>query len=409
MKRILKKAIKKILCFGILAATAITSAAASQMPILMYHDITEDSNKTNSLTITEERFRLDMEFLKEFGYTALLPEDLVKIQKGQMKMPKKPIMVTFDDGYLSNYTYAYPILQQTDTKAAIAVVAHNMKTDEYLAEERSMLCWSEMREMSDSGLVEIGLHTYNLHNPQHAGAIAPDGINGVDRLKGETKENYNLRVGGDLSKGLSVIEQNLGKKVHLFAYPYGACDGWMEELLTQSNVAVSVLTNPGYSDIAKGLRKLPRYSINMNRTAALVLQEKSKAIPTVAAVDMNGTHCALAAYKIGGNNYVRVRDVADLIKDTASGFDVHWNSNTKRVGLVSFAAYSPLGTENRAVGKETKTVYSLKEPTVIDDAAHTVAAYNIGGNTFYKLRSLADCCGFHVDWDKKNHSVVITA
>ena len=61
------------------------------------------------MTITVDRFRLDMEFLKEFGFTPLLPAELVAITQSKQPLPEKPIMITFDDGYHSNYEYAYPI------------------------------------------------------------------------------------------------------------------------------------------------------------------------------------------------------------------------------------------------------------------------------------------------------------
>lgn len=119
----------RMLVAGMLAACCLCSsaAAAQSLPIVMYHDLTQDENATNKMTVTVERFRLDMEFLKEFGYTALLPADLIAIKRGTQQMPQKPIMITFDDGYRSNYDWAYPVLQQTGMKAAIAVVAYNIK------------------------------------------------------------------------------------------------------------------------------------------------------------------------------------------------------------------------------------------------------------------------------------------
>ena len=91
--------------------TAGAAPANNSLTILMYHDLTNDPGRTNSMTITVDRFRLDMEFLKEFGFTPLLPAELVAITQSKQPLPEKPIMITFDDGYHSNYEYAYPILQ----------------------------------------------------------------------------------------------------------------------------------------------------------------------------------------------------------------------------------------------------------------------------------------------------------
>lgn len=70
--------------------------------------------------------------------------------------------------------------------------------------------------MADSGLVELASHTYNLHNPQYGGLTAPDGINGIQRLKGESQAAYNKRVGEDLKQSIDLITQNTSQKNVLF-------------------------------------------------------------------------------------------------------------------------------------------------------------------------------------------------
>ena len=231
-----------------LSAFGTCGAAGTKLPVLMYHDLTTDPSKTNSMTVTDERFRLDMEFLQQFGYTPLLPADLINIREGKMQLPDKAVMVTFDDGYRSNYDYAYPVLQNTGMKAAIAVVAHNIRQEGDADSARHNMTWDELREMVDSGAVEVGSHTYNLHNPQYGGNNAPDGINGVMRLKGESRSAYNARVGGDLSSSVQLILTHTGQeKVNYFSYPFGAYDSWMPDLLAQAGIQVSALTNPGLS------------------------------------------------------------------------------------------------------------------------------------------------------------------
>lgn len=440
-KRAALTALTAILLVG---GTAVPEAAAAGMdtkiPILTYHDLTRDPDDTDSMTVTEERFRLDMEFLQEFGYTPLLPKDLVAIQKGSLEMPDKPVMVTFDDGYYSNYAIAYPILQQTGMKAVISVVAYNMEatTDEMLdaaendedtapkeepvqmegvsienPEDLSSqhLSWDEMREMVASGLVEIGSHTYNSHNPQYGGNGAPDGINGVMRRKNESFSQYSERIGGDLAKSIAMIVENTGQaQVNYFAYPFGAYDSWMDQLLDEAGVSVSVWSNNGKAaSIVAGLRNLPRYGIKMGQSVAELLRQADTARPALATVSVNGKQSKLPAYNIGGNNYVRVRDVAVLLMGTQSGFDVQWNSAQNRVELTSLAAYQPIGTENEPLPKEIRTVQSITEPTVADGIAQMVAAYQLDGYTYYKLRSLGELCGFQVEWDEVDRVVEVTA
>ena len=415
----------------LVGSAALPQAAVStgvKIPILTYHDLTRDPDDVDDMTVTDERFRLDMEFLKEFGYTPLLSADLVAIHEGAAAMPDKPVMITFDDGYWSNYSIAYPILQQTGMKAVISVIAHNMEGDAPVisdtpgeeaaeAEEpaaepvRRRLSWQEMYEMVSSGLVEIGSHTYNAHNPQYGGNSAPDGINGVMRQEGETFSEYCERIGTDLRASLDLITQRTGQKqVLYFAYPYGAYDSWMDKLLDENGVAVSVLSNNGASaDISVSLRNLSRYGIKMHTSVAQMLRQTDTAVPALASVSVNGKQTKLPAYNIDGSNYVRVRDAAVLLLGTESGFDVQWNEGLHRVELQSRTVYEPLGTENEPLPAGSRTTQSIVEPTVVDGVANMVAAYQMDGCTYYKLRSLGDLCGFQVDWNEETQTVEVTA
>lgn len=415
----------------LVGSAALPQAAVStgvKIPILTYHDLTRDPDDVDDMTVTDERFRLDMEFLKEFGYTPLLSADLVAIHKGAAAMPDKPVMITFDDGYWSNYSIAYPILQQTGMKAVISVIAHNMEGDAPVIEDtpgeeaaeaeepaaepvRRRLSWQEMYEMVSSGLVEIGSHTYNAHNPQYGGNSAPDGINGVMRQEGETFSEYCERIGTDLRASLDLITQRTGQKqVLYFAYPYGAYDSWMDKLLDENGVAVSVLSNNGASaDISVSLRNLLRYGIKMHTSVAQMLRQTDTAVPALASVSVNGKQTKLPAYNIDGSNYVRVRDAAVLLLGTESGFDVQWNEGLRRVELQSRTVYEPLGTENEPLPAGSRTTQSIVEPTVADGVANMVAAYQMDGCTYYKLRSLGDLCGFQVDWNEETQTVEVTA
>lgn len=407
-----KKFLAAIVSVTILLSMSYVSAApvTTGLTILMYHDLTEDPNATNSMTVTVDRFRQDMEFLQEFGYTPLLPSDLVEIAQGRAQMPAKPIMITFDDGYRSNYDYAYPILLETGMKAVIAVVAHNIQSAATAAPSRHSLTWEELQEMISSGLVEIGTHTYNLHNPQYSGNNAPNGINGVMRLPGESESAYRLRVGSDLQTSIQLITQHTSQQnVLYFSYPYGAYDSWMPSILSANGILVSTLTNAGQAHPLVSMQKMPRYGIRMDKPVSALLQQTATATPVAAQVSVNGTSTSLPAYNIDGNNYVRVRDVAFLLKDTASGFDVQWNESLQRVELSSFTPYTPIGTENKPLAAGQRTVKSIAKPTAADGSLHMVAAYNIDNYTYYKLRSLGDLCGFVVDWNETSQTVEVIA
>ena len=413
MKRNKRKMLLMLAVLLAVMTSAVPFCAAvhtQTMPVLMYHDLTEDPAAVNSLTVTGERFRMDMEFLQAYGYTPLLPSELAALRKNGGALPSRPVMITFDDGYRSNYEIAYPILQQTGMKAVIAVLGGNVDRATAAGEPRGFMTWDELREMAESGLVEVGSHTYGLHNGQYGGSLVPDGINGVMRRRGESQRAYRARVGGDLRRSIDGIVQHTGQKqVCYFAYPFGAYDSWMQQMLEENGVSVSVVTKAGAAAPLVSLHKMPRYAVRMDQPVSALLRRADSAVPTLAAISVNGAQSRLPAYHVDGHHFVRVRDVAMLLRQTASGFDVQWNAGQRRVELTSFAAYTPLGTELQPLPQGTRRLQSLPTPTMVDGAAHMVASYQAEGVTYYKLRSLGELCGFAVDWNSEAHLVEVTA
>ena len=279
----MRKQLKKImlrLAAGLAAAGLLTAATCAAtpftrrgaIPILMYHHITEDASACNSITITRERLREDLTYLKEHGYTALLPADLLRIHAGEQPMPERPVCITFDDGYESNYTLAYPLLRETGMRAVISVIAGNLLQDG--AERHGSappLTWGECREMYESGLVDIGLHTYALHNNDTGGAPHPDGHDGIQRLKGETHAEYDARVGGDLHRGVSLIEERVGNDCVYFSFPFGAGDPWFGALQSREGLLVTTTTVQRTASVACRTDELPRWRITMERSVASLL------------------------------------------------------------------------------------------------------------------------------------------
>lgn len=400
---------------ALMAGASAAAADSGSMPILMYHDLTEDASKTSSMTVTSERFRLDMEYLQSFSYTPLFPSEVEEIVQGKRALPSRAVMITFDDGYLSNYTLASPILKQTGMKATVALIVDHIEKADPSNTSRHSLDWDEVKAMYDSGLFQFGSHTYNLHNPQYGGMNAPDGVNGVMRTAGESQSAYAKRVGGDLAQSISLIKEHTGQPtVSYFSYPYGAYDRWMQPILEQNGIKMSTLTNPGTARPTYGLYNLPRYGIRMDRTVPMVLRRTETAEPTTVKVSLNkvslnGQKTELQAYSIGDENYVRVRDAALLLSGCEWDYSVGWSEERQQVELSSRQQYAAIGTENKALAAGKRTVQSVIEPTIVDGQSHMIAAFNIDDYNYYRLRSLASVCGFDVDWDEATQAVNITA
>lgn len=107
-----------VFIFLILIAPETVLAANIRVPILMYHFIADNPNPKdtgrNYLSVSPQKFEAQMDYLAKNGYTPISLDTLYGIFNKQTNAPLKPIILTFDDGYIDFYTNAYPILKRVN-------------------------------------------------------------------------------------------------------------------------------------------------------------------------------------------------------------------------------------------------------------------------------------------------------
>lgn len=245
------------ICWGIVR---VRTAVETPMPVLMYHHVVPDGEECNTMSVTAGRLEEDLQWLEDNGYQTVLPRELAA-----GKIPEKPVLITFDDGYRSNYELAYPILLKHQAKAVISVM---VLMQECWADE--FVSWIMCQEMNASGLVEIGSHAYALHNlDQRGGRFIPGEPNGVERLPGESDADFRTRVLDDIQKSYDLIAENVAPPA-FFAYPFGRNDPDADALI-QELFPVTATTHSRMADLSLGLHDLPRYSVTMRDSAARLL------------------------------------------------------------------------------------------------------------------------------------------
>lgn len=231
-----------------------------KIPVLTYHHFSTERTD-NSLIVHPDLFEQQMKYLSEQGYTTLSDEELVQIYSGKMDIPKKPILITLDDGYESNYNLAFPILKKYNMKATVFLIVRRIFDVHREIVPYNYLDWNEIKEMSDSGLISFQSHTYNMHFMDainNLGAIThPMSLNGHT----ETKSDYDQRVIQDLTLSKQIIEQKLGKRVVSFAYPFGHYNKHTEELVKQTGFKFSFSVKSGSNQIVNGPYLLKRASV----------------------------------------------------------------------------------------------------------------------------------------------------
>lgn len=234
---------------------------AVSVPVLMYHHIAEE---TNDVTITPSLFEEHMQAILDAGYTPVFPEELMDYVNCSGSLPDNPILITFDDGYYSNYEYAFPILQKYNMKATIFAIGATIgcketyKDTEYPITPHFDL--DEAREMLDSGLIHIQSHTYDMHQSA-AYDPAPARENALI-LDGESEPDYIRHLTEDHRKMVSIIETELGCPLNTVAYPNGQYDALSQWILQTEGVSVTLSTDYGVSAVIRGL---PQSLLSMKR------------------------------------------------------------------------------------------------------------------------------------------------
>lgn len=132
----------------------------SYIPILMYHDVVPKVTNS-SAQVSINQFKNQLQALLNAGYTPINFADYAAYKAGTGGLPKKPIIITFDDGYKSNYTNAYPILKEMQIEATYFVITSVVGK---VTAANDHFTWEEAKEMEKSGLIDIQSHTHTHPN-----------------------------------------------------------------------------------------------------------------------------------------------------------------------------------------------------------------------------------------------------
>ncbi|HML34857.1 MULTISPECIES: poly-beta-1,6-N-acetyl-D-glucosamine N-deacetylase PgaB [Sporomusa] len=212
-----------LLCLlGVLFSVSLP-AAANDVLILCYHDVAEKPGN-NIYTVTPAALRSHLDYLKENGYTPISLKEYIAASKGEDKLPAKPVMLTFDDGYQSFYTKVFPLLKEYNYPGMMAIVTSWL--DYAPAELGPLLTWQQIREMESSGLITIASHSHAAHRFT---ITTPQGDRGpllgnLQYKEGqyESVADYRQRVVSDFAATQTVLARELGHTAKALVWPFGA-------------------------------------------------------------------------------------------------------------------------------------------------------------------------------------------
>lgn len=236
----------------------------NRVAVLTYHNIGPEES---TYTITPESFHAQLQALRAHHYNVIPVEDLIRFLQGKKPVPPNAVVITFDDGYESFYTYAYPELKK------MGMTATNFVIVSYVGQAQSglpFLKWDEMKEMKRDGF-SFYSHTYNSHALQPvtdgkmvAPLTSPIFLPKENRM--ETEEEYRKRVASDLSLSDTILHQEIGNDLDLLCFPHGIYNETLIQLANQAGIQYFFTGEEGFS--LRGSTNIKRITAGVSYVSA---------------------------------------------------------------------------------------------------------------------------------------------
>lgn len=235
------------------------------VPVLMYHHVCPHPGL---VTVSPETFEAHMAHLARRGYRALAADEFLEFLQGSRHLTGRNVLITFDDGYLDNYVYAYPILKRHGLKATIFAITGRVgagaarahfdagqplpPTPDHrgckaaVAEGRAddvMLRWSEIEAMQASGAAEIHSHT---HAHQR-----------WDQLYADKTRRFDA-VTSDLAASRAALKKHLGKDSSHLCWPWGYFEPEYQSIAAATGFVAQYATARGVNVVGGDPRRIAR-------------------------------------------------------------------------------------------------------------------------------------------------------
>lgn len=227
------------------------------IPVLMYHHIDEFWQEKPGVITSPTVFREHIQTLSEAAYQAVHFSDLEAFTKKQTPLPEKPIIITFDDGYESNYTLAYPILKEFDYKATINIIG---ATTCLTPGDYPHFSWQEAKKMQDTGIIELGSHTWDMHD------------NGLVKQAAETMDAFMDRLALDTSQCQQAFKEHQLDKARVFSYPYGKYSPATQRSIEEAGYLYQLTIKPGLITKDTKSNEIPRLTVSGDMSGTDLLE-----------------------------------------------------------------------------------------------------------------------------------------
>jgi peptidoglycan/xylan/chitin deacetylase (PgdA/CDA1 family) len=189
------------------------------IPILCYHNLNPTTR--GSMNLTPTVFEAQLKWLKDNGFTIIPLKDAVEYLQGKREsLPSKAVVITADDGWQSVYTYMLPLIKKYNYPITLFIYPQTISTGKHA------MTWDELKELQKTGLFDIQGHTYSHPNFKH-------------EKKRLSASGYEKFVTTELVKSKSILEEKLGSRITLLAWPFGIYDTYLENAAAKAGYVMA--------------------------------------------------------------------------------------------------------------------------------------------------------------------------
>ncbi len=329
--------------------------------VLCYHRFEEKAN--DNLAITPVEFEKQMQTLKDEGIEVIGMQDFLAWRRGEKDIPARSAVITIDDGYISGYTVAWPILKKFDYPFTMFIYL------DYVASGGKAMSWQQLEEMRDAG-VDIQSHTVS-HQSLRA---SPPGLSraAVAEIKAMGEDAWRRK---EIVGSKEALEQKLAIRVNVLAYPYGMYNSKVSDVVKEAGyeAAFTVYGQPLNHSTEANL--LGRYAIGSRQPEIFAKAIKDSQVSGQAAAVTGPAVAEVAA--------------AAVHPQPADGATVTDPNTAIQANVSAMGAIDPGSIEMRISGyglvkpnydEATKMVSYRPEPPLSDKHYTVILSAQAGGN-----------------------------
>lgn len=250
----------------------------NQVVVLTYHHISDQSGQRYA--IRPELFARHMAFLQEQNlHPITLREFLHFVDTGAIST-ENAVLITFDDGYESYYTHAFPVLKAYQFPSVNFVIAGRLRDAAERKRENMTppLTYAQIKEMMETGLVEIASHTYSLHEQEvrnEWGELGPETapvyLEDLQRL--EEEQEYRNRLYVDLMMSRVALSELVGEPIETISLPFGFTNETVQEIIKQTGYRYAFHSERGIVRPDVDPYRIPRHDVGVPEVTEAELHE----------------------------------------------------------------------------------------------------------------------------------------